>query len=295
MNSPLPYPAGRKFGQQLSFKVRRVAQRERAMKARTHSPLHRSKHGVVYAFSASGASEGNAMRWKLFCCAIFTSIVLISSLDAPSHTQTNTQPSAQSNPKLPTIGNCKPVTERTTEKGCWVLADQPVGRLETTQVFWHLDAYATRAAAEKAKGPRGAVVYALGKVWVLTIEAEAWRPNERGERVAEIGPLPVIAGEQYTALFMESISTPGATSPAHTHPGPEAWYTAAGETCMETPAGKLLGRPGAPGIVVPGGAPMQLTVTGTVQRRAITLILHDSSKPPSTEIHDWTPKGLCKQ
>ena len=222
------------------------------------------------------------MRWKLFCCAIFTSIVLISSLDALPHTQTNTQ----SNPKLPTIGNCKPVTERTIEKGCWVLADQPVGRLETTQVFWHLDAYPTHAAAEKAKGPRGAAVEALGKVWVLTIEAEAWRPNERGERIAEIGPLPVIAGEQYTALFMESISAPGATSPAHTHPGPEAWYTAAGETCMETPEGKLLGR---------AGAPMQLTVTGTEQRRAITLILYDSSKPPSTEIHDWTPKGLCKQ
>jgi quercetin dioxygenase-like cupin family protein len=235
------------------------------------------------------------MRWKLFCRAIFTSVILISSLAALSHTQT----SAQSNPKLPTIGNCKPVNERTAEKGCWVLADQPVGRLETTQVFWHLDTYATRAAAEKAKGPRGTVIEALGKVWLMTIEAadkkEDGRPNERGERVAEIGPLPVVAGEQYAALFMESISAPGATSPAHTHPGPEAWYTAAGETCMETPAGKLVERAGAPGIFVPGATPMQLTVTGAVQRRAITLILYDSSKPPSTEIHDWTPKGLCKQ
>ena len=24
------------------------------------------------------------------------------------------------------------------------------------------------------------------------------------------------------------------------------------------------------------------------------LILHDSSKPPTTPAHDWTPKGLCK-
>jgi quercetin dioxygenase-like cupin family protein len=250
------------------------------------------------------AGEGNAMRWNLFCCAIFTSIILISS-HAQTNAQTNAQPNSQTNAqtntqtstKLPTIGNCKPVTERTAEKGCWVLADQPVGRLETAQVFWHLDAYPTRAEAERAKGPRGAVVEALGKVWLMTIEAsdkaEDSRPAEKGERVAEIGPLPVIAGEQYTALFMESISAPGATSPAHTHPGPEAWYTAAGETCMETPEGKLLGRAGAPGIVVPGGTPMQLTVTGTEQRRAITLILHDSSRLPSTEIHDWTPKGLC--
>jgi quercetin dioxygenase-like cupin family protein len=250
---------------------------------------------VVYPFSASTANNGDAMKCTKFFRALLATfaalIVFICSFATISHSQTNTQ----NNTKLPTIGNCKPVTERTSEKGCWVLADQPVGRLETAQVFWHLDAYATRAEAEKAKGPRGAVVEALGKVWVLTIEAEAWRPAEKGERVAEIGPLPVIAGEQYTALFMESISAPGMTSPAHTHPGPEAWYTVAGETCMETPEGKLLGRAGAPGIVVPGGAPMQLTVTGAVQRRAITLILHDSSKPPSTEIHDWTPKGLCKQ
>jgi quercetin dioxygenase-like cupin family protein len=234
----------------------------------------------------------------MFCRATFTClappIIFFSSLACLAHAQTNTQSSAKTQTKLPTIGNCKPVTERTAEKGCWVLADQPVGRLETPQVFWHLDAYATRAAAEKAKGPRGAVVEALGKAWVLTIEDEGWRPTEKGERVAEIGPLPVIAGEQYTALFMESISTPGAMSPAHTHPGPEAWYTMAGETCMETPERKLLGRAGAPGVVVPGGTPMQLTVTGTEQRRAITLILYDSSKPPSTEIHDWTPKGFCR-
>jgi quercetin dioxygenase-like cupin family protein len=270
---------------------------------------------VVYAFSASAANDGDTMkRTKFFraLLATFTclaaTVVLVCSLATISHAQSNAQPNSQTNTptttKLPTIGNCKPVTERTAEKGCWVLADQPIGRLETAQVFWHLDAYPTRAAAEKAKGPRSAVVEALGKIWLMTIESadkgsaekgDEWRPVEKGERVAEIGPLPVIAGAEYSALFMESISAPGATSPAHTHPGPEAWYTAAGETCMETPDGKLLGRPGAPGIFVAGGTPMQLTVTGAVQRRAITLILHDSSKPPSTEIQDWTPKGLCKQ
>jgi hypothetical protein len=29
-------------------------------------------------------------------------------------------------------------------------------------------------------------------------------------------------------------------------------------------------------------------------RRAIVLVLHDSSKPASTPVYDWTPKGLCK-
>jgi len=42
------------------------------------------------------------------------------------------------------------------------------------------------------------------------------------------------------------------------------------------------------------GLSMYLTATGTEVRRSIVLILHQSSQPPTTMIHDWTPKGLCK-
>jgi hypothetical protein len=205
-----------------------------------------------------------------------------------------TQLSAQSNAQLPAFGVCKPASERTTEIGCWIIIDQPVGRIEQGQVYWHLDVYRTREEAEKARGPHGAVIEALGKTWLLTIETEAWRPALKGERVAEIGPLPVKAGEQYSALFMETIMTPGMTSAIHTHSGPEAWYTAAGETCLEVPTGKLVGRPGGTPVIVPEGLPMLLTATGTEQRRGLTLILHASSKPPTTVVHEWTPKGLCK-
>ena len=201
--------------------------------------------------------------------------------------------SAQSSTQSLSFGVCKPVSERTTEVGCWILVDQPVGRIEQAQVFWHLDVYPSRPEAEKAKGRRGTVVESLGKLWLLTIEKAGWRPALKGERVAEIGPLPVTAGEQYSALFMEAITTPGTTSAIHIHSGPEAWYTQAGETCLETPNGKLVGRSGGPPAIVPGGPPMLLTATGTEQRRALTLILHESSKPPTTVIHDWTPKGLC--
>ena len=95
---------------------------------------------------------------------------------------------------------------------------------------------------------------------------------------------------------MEAIFTPGMTSSAHFHSGPEAWYTLSGETCLETPQGKQVGRAGGEYVIVPGGPPMHLTATGTETRRALVLILHETSKPPSTLIvHDWTPKGLCRQ
>jgi quercetin dioxygenase-like cupin family protein len=197
------------------------------------------------------------------------------------------QSSAQS-----TVGNCKPVSERTTEVGCWIIAHQPIGQL-TGQTFWHLDVYPTRSAAEAARGPRGIVVESLGKVWLLTVEKAGWRPSQ-GERIAEIGPLPVVAGEEYSAQYMEAILNPGMTSSLHMHAGPEAWYTLAGETCLETPERKYVGRAGGEPVIVPGGPPMLLTATGAKQRRALVLILHQSSKPPTTLVHDWTPKGLCK-
>jgi hypothetical protein len=198
------------------------------------------------------------MKWITRCYAPLTSVLFVWSL-------TSLSLCAQSKAQLPSFGVCKPVSERTTEVGCWILTDQPVGRIEQAEIFWHLDVYPTRPEAENAKGPRGAVVEALGKVWLLTIERAGWRPALKGERIAEIGPLPVTAGEQYSAVFMEAISTPGMTSAIHTHSGPEAWYTQAGETCLETPNGKLVGRAGGPPVIVPGGPPMLLTTTGTEQ------------------------------
>jgi len=190
-------------------------------------------------------------------------------------------------------GVCKPVGERKTEVGCWILAHEAVGQLMRSEVYWYLDVYTSREAAETARGPRGTVVDSLGKVWLLTIEGPGWR-SAGGERVAEIGPLPVDAGANYAAQYMEAIFTPGMTAPAHTHSGPEAWYTLAGETCLETPQGTQIGRAGGQHVIVPGGLPMHLTATGKEQRRSLVLILHDASKPPTTVAHDWTPKGLCK-
>jgi hypothetical protein len=93
---------------------------------------------------------------------------------------------------------------------------------------------------------------------------------------------------------MEAIADPGMTSAIHNHSGPEAWYTVSGETCLETPTGKMVESSGSPPVIVPGGPPMLLTATGTERRRTLTLILHESSKPPTTMVHDWTPKGLCR-
>jgi len=190
---------------------------------------------------------------------------------------------------------CKPIVERIGgEPGCWIVANQPMGNLSKPQTFWYLDAYPTRALADAAKGAHGAVVESFGKQWLLSIEDEGWNAPAGGERIAKIGPLPVAAGEAYTAQYMEAVFNPGMTAPTHVHSGPEAWYTLTGETCLETPDGVQIGRAGGQYVIVPGGPPMHLTATGKEQRQALVLILHDSAKPATTLVSDWTPKGLCK-
>ena len=73
--------------------------------------------------------------------------------------------------------SCRPVSERAGEVGCWIIAHVPQGQLSQPAVFWHLDTYPTRTEAEAAKGPRGTVVEALGKIWLFTIgEAGGGRP-----------------------------------------------------------------------------------------------------------------------
>jgi quercetin dioxygenase-like cupin family protein len=188
---------------------------------------------------------------------------------------------------------CKPVAERASELGCWIIAAEPVGNLSKSHAFWHLDVYPTSAAAKLAKTPSSTVVEAFEKTWLLTIADTGWRPAG-GERVAEIGPLPVVVGETYAVQYMEAVFAPGMTAPSHTHAGPEAWYTLSGETCLETPNGRQIGRAGGEPVIIPGGPPMHLTATGTERRRALVLILHEATKPPRRPRITGRPRGCAK-
>jgi len=189
-------------------------------------------------------------------------------------------------------GGCNtPVNQRTSEVGCYLTATEVLGVLPEGALFWHLYVYPTRAAAETAKGPGGTVVESFEKVWLYTIAESDWRASG-GERIASIGPLPISAGKQYTARYMEAVFTPGMRARIHRHSGPEAWYLVSGVQCLETPEGITVARKGE-GAVVPEGPPMALSSVGTEMRRSVLLVLHDTSQPWITMENDWKPKGLC--
>ena len=188
---------------------------------------------------------------------------------------------------------CIPAANADRKLGCFVTGSREMGKLPQAPVFWHIFEYPTRAAAEAAKGKEGVVVDSYGKWWVLAVAGSEWNVSG-GKRVARVGPLPVgDAAINYTATYMEATFVKGMSSHVHKHAGPEAWYVLAGQQCLETPGHKQIVRAGESGIV-PGGPPMMLSSFGPAERRALVLILHDTTQP-STLLHDvdWKPEGLC--
>lgn len=196
------------------------------------------------------------------------------------------------------FGTCIPAAQRAGhDVGCFILTEQSLGTLAPGSAFWHVTRFGSRTAAERENSTasvKGTVIDALGAPWLVTIADSAWRPHG-GRQVAVIGPLPITLGVAYAAVYMEATMRPGMKSMIHRHSGPEAWYTIQGETCLETPDGTQVGRPGRPPVIVPGGQPMELTATGTAKRESLVLILHDASQPPTSMESTWKPRGLCQR
>jgi quercetin dioxygenase-like cupin family protein len=189
-------------------------------------------------------------------------------------------------------GGCDtPISQRTSDVGCYLTANLDLGELPQVPLFWHLYSFPTRVAAEANKGPKGTVVESFGKIWLYVIAGESWHPIN-GERIAVIGPLPVRPNRKYTARYMEALFTPGMHGRPHRHSGIEAWYVLSGAQCLETPDGIMVARAGE-SAVVPEGPPMAISSVGPETRRAVLLVLHDTSQPWLTPASDWQPKGLC--
>jgi hypothetical protein len=177
--------------------------------------------------------------------------------------------------------------------GAHALASIPVVEVPTTPVYWHLDTFPTRAAADAAKEALGTVVETFGQVWLFTLAEPQWRPNG-GKHVATIGPLRLHPGTRYTADYMQAATLPGFRTNVHQHGGPEGLFTLSGEVCVETPEGKVVGRAGGDPVVIDGEVPMQLTSIGHEVRRSLILIFHDEAQPWKVPAaRPWKPKGLC--
>lgn len=190
--------------------------------------------------------------------------------------------------------DCEPVADRAGRAlGCFITARTELGRLpRDSALYWYIDSLSGQATPTIAAGSRATIVQSLGLRWLFTI-APKGTSTAGGQRVAVIGPLPLVAADSFAAVYMEGVFQPGMETRVHRHPGVEAWYTIEGAQCLETPKGTTVQRAGDPGAMVLGGEPMRLTGIGTGIRRSLVLILQDATQPRNTHATDWTPKDLC--
>jgi quercetin dioxygenase-like cupin family protein len=181
--------------------------------------------------------------------------------------------------------------ERRGQEGCTILTSRPLVGSVARPLYWHLDRFDSLDAAKKAAGPNGVAAEAHGSVWLMTVEPKTKRHH--GRHVAWIGPLALPAADSYTMRVQSSLLLPGATTPVHTHSGPEVFYIVAGEQCLETqPVAHRLVT--GESFVLPASVIHRGRVTASVGRRAFGLVLHDAAQPASHNLDNAPPLLTCK-
>jgi quercetin dioxygenase-like cupin family protein len=183
-----------------------------------------------------------------------------------------------------------PAGKQRPEFGCFNIATEKDLQFAQTSVFWHIRTFANRDAAEAAKSATGVVVEEDGRVWLSEFGARDL-VVKGGQPIAVVGPLELPPAKSYTAVLSYAVMRPGDRSRVHTHPGPEGWYMIVGEQCLDTPAGPNRAKAGGT-MTVGANVPMELNITGTVLRKSLVLVIHDSAQPRGTP-SQWKPSGKC--
>ena len=174
--------------------------------------------------------------------------------------------------------------ERRGEEGCTILASRPLSGALPGAVYWHIDRFRSLEDAKKAAGPNGVATEAHGSVWLLTVEGKT-NNHHTGTHVALIGPLTLPAAESYMMRVQSSLLKKGASTPIHTHSGPEVFYIVSGEQCLETQkAGHLL--KAGKFFVLATDQIHRGRVQSAQMRGALALVIHNGKQPASHDLKD---------
>jgi hypothetical protein len=171
------------------------------------------------------------------------------------------------------------------------VVQKKIKQLPPGPLFWRVENFATLQDAHAAVGPDGwnpaSVSYATttsliaevdGKVWVFTLGPKG-TSTPGGSKVAEIGPVPTIAANEYLLRVNHGSGPPGSKTPTHTHPGSEAFYVVAGRLGQRTPHGVVHVEAGQTMNGHAADTPMEVFNAGTTDLTALIMFVVDASKP----------------
>ncbi|MPZ39025.1 MAG: cupin domain-containing protein [Rhizobiales bacterium] len=116
------------------------------------------------------------------------------------------------------------------------VAEKKVKQLPAGPLFWTIEIFPLLAQAQAGAGATGLAAEVSGKAWLFTLGPKG-APSAGANRVAEIGPVPLVTAPEYLLRINHAGGPPGVKTPVHTHPGSEAFYVLAGRLGQRTPHG----------------------------------------------------------
>ncbi|HWP38148.1 MAG TPA: hypothetical protein VNL18_11400 [Gemmatimonadales bacterium] len=158
------------------------------------------------------------------------------------------------------------------------VAEKRIAQLPAGDLFWLVENFPSLTAAKAAEGPLSMAFEAGGKAWLVTLGPKN-ASTAGGSTVAQIGPLPRITASEYMLRVTNSGGPPGAKTPVHTHPGPEAFYVLAGRMGQRTPHGVAYAEANQPMNGHGADTPMQVFNAGDTDLDQIVMFVVDAARP----------------
>lgn len=161
------------------------------------------------------------------------------------------------------------------------LAEKKVAELPPGDLFWRIETFDSPAAANAVAGPWSLVAESAGKVWMFTLGSSG-NSSANGTRVAEVGPIPRINATQYLLRINDASGPPGSMTPAHSHPGSEAFFVLTGEQSIRGAQGTLRVKAGQAEAGQGSEKAMQVSSSGASDLHALVMFVVDAGKPFSS-------------
>ncbi len=157
------------------------------------------------------------------------------------------------------------------------VVEKKLAALPSGPLYWRLENFPALAEAQGAAGPTSLAAEVGGKVWLFTLGPKDGATSG-GTKVVEIGPLPTVSAGEYLLRVNRAGGPPGAKSPIHTHPGPEAFYVLSGKLGQKTLHGVAYVEAGMTMVGHGADTPMEVFNAGTIDLEEFAIFVVDANR-----------------
>ena len=161
------------------------------------------------------------------------------------------------------------------------VVEKKLKQLPTGPLYWRVETLPTLGQAQAAAGEASLAAEISGKSWLFTLGPKGGGAPG-ANKVAEIGPVPVITAPEYLLRINHASGPPGARTSVHSHPGSEAFYVLRGRLGQRTSHGVMHADAGQPMNGHGADMAMEVFSAGTTELEQLVMFVVDATRPFSS-------------